>query len=68
MADFFTPANLLQGRGSAESPGTGAAVGDVPILNLLGNSGVDYMLRLADITNLDFIVGMVGICCLDFII
>ena len=43
MADFFTPANIFQGRGSAESPGTGAAVGDIPILNLLGVDGVDYM-------------------------
>lgn len=43
MADYFTPANIFQGRGSAESPGTGAAVGDALIINPLGNVGVDYM-------------------------
>lgn len=43
MADFFTPANIFQGRGSAESAGTGTALGDIPVLNLLGVDGVDFM-------------------------
>ena len=42
MADFFVPANLFQGRGAAESPGTGAAVGDGVSLNPVGLGGYDY--------------------------
>lgn len=43
MADFFVPANIFQGRGSGESPGTGLALGDQPLTNFLGFIGVDYM-------------------------
>jgi len=42
MADYFVPSNLFQGRGLAESGGTGSALGDIPILNFLGNPGTDY--------------------------
>jgi hypothetical protein len=43
MADYFVPANIYQGRGSAESPGTGTAVGDIPQANPLSFAGVDYI-------------------------
>jgi len=41
MADFFVPSNLFQGRGSAESPGTGSALGDTMAAAWSG-SGADY--------------------------
>ncbi len=43
MADFFTPANILQGRGAAESPGTGPALGDTPLTPFGATIGVDYL-------------------------
>jgi len=43
MADYFVPANIFQGRGAAESPGTGPAAGDLAIVNFTGAPGVDYM-------------------------
>jgi len=43
MTDFFVPSNIYQGRGAAESPGTGLAVGDAVFNNPLGGAGVDYL-------------------------
>lgn len=43
MADYFVPANLFQGRGAAESPGTGAALGDLPLVPFGPTIGVDYL-------------------------
>ena len=43
MSDYFVPSNIFQGRGSAESPGTGRAVGDTAITSSVGAAGVDYM-------------------------
>jgi len=42
MADFFVPANLFQGQACAESPGVGAAIGDIAIMNILGFPGIDW--------------------------
>jgi len=42
MADYFVPANLFQGQACAESPGVGAAIGDIAIMNILGFPGIDW--------------------------